>query len=144
MDNKYLTLKGRNKDTWYIQMRVPKDLQNIVKKDFIKQSTGTSDLIIARKERDELLNQFRDLQERAEQGEFKLFVDGYLGIPKDKLLDIQEEVTDKLREEYPWVGHKEQGELPEPTDTELAEVDALSYLITGERPDNIRYLFHKP
>ena len=138
MDNKYLTLKGRNKDTWYIQMRVPKDLQNIVKKDFIKQSTGTSDLIIARKERDELLNQFRDLQERAEQGEFKLFVDGYLGIPKDKLLDIQEEVTDKLREEYPWVGHKEQGELPEPTDTELAEVDALSYLITGERPDKYK------
>ena len=46
-NNRYLTLKGRNKDTWYIQVRVPKHLQKIANKSFIKQSTKTSDIKLA-------------------------------------------------------------------------------------------------
>ena len=57
--NKYLTLKGRNKDTWYIQVRVPKHLHKIAKKSFIKQSTKTSDIKLARKQRDEVVGQLK-------------------------------------------------------------------------------------
>ena len=71
-NNKYLTLKGRNKDTWYIQIRAPKHLQSIAKQTFIKQSTKTSDIKQARKKRDEVLGQLKSLEERAAQGEFKL------------------------------------------------------------------------
>jgi len=136
--NKYLTLKGRNKDTWYIQVRVPKHLHKIAKKSFIKQSTKTSDIKLARKQRDEVVGQLKSLEERHAQGEFKLLVDNYLGLDKEKLLEIQEQVTDKLRDEYPWVGHPEQGDLPNPTDEEMVEVDALSYAITGKMPDKYK------
>ena len=67
MDNRYLTLKGRNKDTWYIQVRVPKHLQKIAKKTFIKQSTKTSDIKVARKLRDEIVGQLKSLDERNAQ-----------------------------------------------------------------------------
>ena len=136
--NKYLTLKGRNKDTWYIQVRVPKHLHKIAKKSFIKQSTKTSDIKLARKQRDEVVGQLKSLEERHAQGEFKLLVDNYLGLDKEKLLEIQEQVTDKLRDEYLWVGHPEQGDLPNPTDEEMVEVDALSYAITGKMPDKYK------
>jgi integrase len=138
MDNKYLTLKGRNKDTWYIQVRVPKHLQKIAKKSFIKQSTKSSDIKEARKQRDEIVGQLKSLDERNAQGEFKLLVDNYLGIDKEKLLEIEEQVTDKLRDEFPWVGHPEQGDLPNPTDAEMVEADALSYLITGKMKDKYK------
>ena len=137
-DNRYLTLKGRNKDTWYVQIRVPKHLQNISKRAFIKQSTRTSDIKEARKKRNEILGQLKSLGDRAAQGEFKLLVDNYLGIDKEKLIEIQEQVTDKLRDEYPWVGHPEQGNLPNPSDAEMVEADALSYSITREMPDKYK------
>ena len=138
MDNRYLTLKGRNKDTWYIQVRVPKHLQKIAMKAFIKQSTKSSDIKEARKQRDEIIGQLKSLEERAAQGEFKLLVDNYLRMDKEKLKDMQEHLTDSLRDEYPWVGHPQQGDLPNPTDTEMVEVDALSYAITGEMKDKYK------
>ena len=138
MDNKYLTLKGRNKDTWYIQVRVPKHLQKVVKKSFIKQSTKSSDIKEARKQRDEIVGQLKSLEERAAQGEFKLLVDNYLRIDKEKLLEIQEQVTDALRDEYPWVGHAEQKDLPNPKDDEMIQADALSYAITGQIKDKYK------
>ena len=67
MDNKYLTPKGRNKDTWYIQVRVPKNLQKVVKKPFIKQSTKSSDIKEARKQRDEIVGQLKSLEEIMER-----------------------------------------------------------------------------
>ena len=138
MDNKYLTLKGRNKDTWYIQVRIPKHLQKIAERTFIKKSTKTSDIKVARKLRDEVVGQIKSLDERAAQGEFKLLVDNYLKFDKNKLAEIQEQVTDKLRDEYPWVGHPEQGSLPNPADSEMVQVDALSYAITGEMKDKYK------
>ena len=137
-NNKYLTLKGRNKDTWYIQVRVPKHLHKITKQSFIKKSTRTSDVKIARKQRDEIVGQLKSLEERHAQGEFKLIVDNHLGLDRDKLLEIEEQVTDKLRADYPWVGHPEQGDLPNPTDDELVEADALSFLIRGKMKDKYK------
>jgi integrase len=43
-----------------------------------------------------------------------------------------------LRAEYPWIGHPEQGDLPNPTDAEMVEADALSYLITGKMKDKYK------
>ena len=137
-NNKYLTLKGRNKDTWYIQIRVPKPLQGIIHKEIIKKSVSTSDVIVAREERDNILNQLTELKERQEQGEFKVFVDGYLGIDKDELKILREQLSDKLSEEFPWVGHPEQGTLPNPPESETIQFDAMNYVIDGTMPDKYK------
>ena len=54
-DNKYLVLRGKNKDIYFIQKRLPKNLSNIIGKDFIKKSLETKNINIARKKRDEIL-----------------------------------------------------------------------------------------
>ena len=54
-DNKYLVLRGKNKDIYFIQKRLPKNLSNIMGKDFIKKSLETKNINIARKKRDEIL-----------------------------------------------------------------------------------------
>ena len=48
-DNKYLVLRGKNKDIYFIQKRLPKNLSNIIGKDFIKKSLETKNINIARK-----------------------------------------------------------------------------------------------
>ena len=50
-DNQHLVLKGKNKDIWFIRMRVPKELKPIIKKEYINQTTGSSDIKVARKKR---------------------------------------------------------------------------------------------
>ena len=54
-DNKSLVLRGKNKDIYFIQKRLPKNLSNIIGKDFIKKSLETKNIDIARKKRDEIL-----------------------------------------------------------------------------------------
>lgn len=54
-DNKYLVLRGKNKDIYFIQKRLSKNLSNIMGKDFIKKSLETKNIDIARKKRDEIL-----------------------------------------------------------------------------------------
>ena len=54
-DNKYLVLRGKNKDIFFIQKRLSKNLSNIIGKDFIKKSLETKNIDIARKKRDEIL-----------------------------------------------------------------------------------------
>ena len=54
-DDKYLVLRGKNKDIYFIQKRLPKNLSNIIGKDFIKKSLETKNINIARKKRDEIL-----------------------------------------------------------------------------------------
>ena len=45
-DNKYLVLRGKNKDIYFIQKRLPKNLSNIMGKDFIKKSLETKSHIV--------------------------------------------------------------------------------------------------
>ena len=54
-NDKYLVLRGKNKDIYFIQKRVSKDISKIIGKDFIKKSLGTKNLHIARQKRDEIL-----------------------------------------------------------------------------------------
>ena len=54
-NNKYLVLRGKNKDIYFIQKRLSKNLSKILGKDFIKKSLETKNIDIARKKRDEIL-----------------------------------------------------------------------------------------
>ncbi|MBL6903527.1 MAG: hypothetical protein ISR29_04930 [SAR86 cluster bacterium] len=53
--DKYLVLRGKNKDIYFIQKRVSKKVSKIIGKDFIKKSLETSDIKVARDKRDEML-----------------------------------------------------------------------------------------
>jgi ATP-dependent phosphoenolpyruvate carboxykinase len=53
--DKYLVLRGKNKDIYFIQKRVSKKVSKIIGKDFIKKSLETSDIKVARDKRDEIL-----------------------------------------------------------------------------------------
>ena len=62
-DNKYLVLRGKNKDIYFIQKRLSKNLAAIIGKEFIKKSLETKNIDIARKKRDEILKEL-DLIEK--------------------------------------------------------------------------------
>jgi len=60
-DDKYLVLRGKNKDIYFIQKRLSKDQALILGKDFIKKSLETTDIDIAREKRDKILKELADL-----------------------------------------------------------------------------------
>ena len=70
-DDKYLVLRGKNKDIYFIQKRLPKNLSNIIGKDFIKKSLETKNINIARKKRDEILAEL-DLLSKNVAGEVNI------------------------------------------------------------------------
>ena len=70
-DNKYLVLRGKNKDIYFIQKRLPKNLSNIIGKDFIKKSLETKNIDIARKKRDKILAEL-DLLSKNAAGEINI------------------------------------------------------------------------
>ena len=70
-NNKYLVLRGKNKDIYFIQKRLPKNLSNIIGKDFIKKSLETKNIDIARKKRDEILAEL-DLLSKNAAGEINI------------------------------------------------------------------------
>ena len=53
--DKYLVLRGKNRDIYFIQKRVSKKVSKIIGKEFIKKSLETSDIIVAREKRDKIL-----------------------------------------------------------------------------------------
>tara|TARA_B110000459_G_scaffold122533_1_gene134906 strand:+ start:1139 stop:1603 length:465 start_codon:yes stop_codon:yes gene_type:complete len=53
--DKYLVLRGKNRDIYFIQKRVSKKVSEIIGKEFIKKSLETSDIIVARDKRDKIL-----------------------------------------------------------------------------------------
>ena len=70
-NNKYLVLRGKNKDIYFIQKRLPKNLSNIIGKDFIKKSLETKNIDIARKKRDKILAEL-DLLSKNAAGEINI------------------------------------------------------------------------
>ena len=56
-NNKYLVLRGKNKDIYFIQKRLSKEQASILGKDFIKKSLETTDIYIAREKRDKILKE---------------------------------------------------------------------------------------
>ena len=60
-DDKYLVLRGKNKDIYFIQKRVSRDIANIIGKEFIKKSLETTNIVIARQKRDKILQELEEI-----------------------------------------------------------------------------------
>ena len=63
-EDKYLVLRGKNKDIYFIQKRVSKDISKIIGKEFIKKSLGTSNIHIARQKRDQILKELDEISSK--------------------------------------------------------------------------------
>jgi len=64
-DDKYLVLRGKNKDIYFIQKRVSRDISSIIGKEFIKKSLETTDIVIARQKRDQILQELEEIASNA-------------------------------------------------------------------------------
>ena len=60
-NDKYLVLRGKNKDIYFIQKRLSKDLSKIIGKEFIKKSLETKNIHIARQKRDEIIDELEQI-----------------------------------------------------------------------------------
>ncbi len=63
-NDKYLVLRGKNKDIYFIQKRVSKKISSIIGKEFIKKSLETNDISIARERRDKILDELNELERK--------------------------------------------------------------------------------
>ena len=63
-EDKYLVLRGKNKDIYFIQKRVSKDISKVIGKEFIKKSLGTSNIHIARQKRDQILKELEEISSK--------------------------------------------------------------------------------
>jgi hypothetical protein len=63
-EDKYLVLRGKNKDIYFIQKRVSKDISKIIGKEFIKKSLRTSNIHIARQKRDQILKELVEISSK--------------------------------------------------------------------------------
>lgn len=59
--DKYLVLRGKNKDIYFIQKRLSKEISKIIGKEFIKKSLETKDIHIARQKRDKILEELEQI-----------------------------------------------------------------------------------
>ena len=59
--DKYLVLRGKNKDIYFIQKRLSKEMPKIIGKEFIKKSLETTDIHIARQKRDKILEELEQI-----------------------------------------------------------------------------------
>ena len=59
--DKYLVLRGKSKDIYFIQKRLSKDMSKILGKEFIKKSLETTDIHIARQKRDKILEELEQI-----------------------------------------------------------------------------------
>ena len=63
-EDKYLVLRGKNKDIYFIQKRVSKDISKIIGKEFIKKSLETTNIHIARQKRDQILKELEEISSK--------------------------------------------------------------------------------
>ena len=59
--DKYLVLRGKNKNIYFIQKRLSKEMSKIIGKEFIKKSLETKDIHIARQKRDKILEELEQI-----------------------------------------------------------------------------------
>ena len=69
-NDKYLVLRGKNKDIYFIQKRVSKKVSSLIGRDFIKKSLETSDINVARAKRDEILKELMTYESSEYSNEF--------------------------------------------------------------------------
>ena len=92
-NDKYLVLRGKNKDIYFIQKRVSKKVASIIGKDFIKKSLETDNIDIARSKRDVILKElsFYENQEKKYESQQFVEIDG-----DDSIKPVQKDLKSKL------------------------------------------------
>ena len=93
-NDKYLVLRGKNKDIYFIQKRVSKKVASIIGKDFIKKSLETDNIDIARSKRDVILKElsFYENQEKKEENQQFVEIDG-----DDSIKPVYKDLKSKLQ-----------------------------------------------
>ena len=93
-NDKYLVLRGKNKDIYFIQKRVSKKVASIIGKDFIKKSLETDNIDIARSKRDVILKElsFYENQEKKDESQQFVEIDG-----DDSIKPVHKDLKSKLQ-----------------------------------------------
>ena len=93
-NDKYLVLRGKNKDIYFIQKRVSKKVASIIGKDFIKKSLETDNIDIARSKRDEILKELSFYENQEKKYESQQFVEIDEG---DSIKPVHKDLKSKLQ-----------------------------------------------
>ena len=98
--DKYLVLRGKNKNIYFIQKRVSKKISSIIGKDFIKKSLETEDIHIAREKRDAILEELNEIEKNATKDYIKaennVPISGELNLSNEYIKDITKTHTENV------------------------------------------------
>ena len=101
-EDKYLVLRGKNKDIYFIQKRVSKDISKIIGKEFIKKSLETTNIHIARQRRDQILKELEEISSKVTLDEENIIKNegskDIIGVTTNKNAEIDHE-RDKMEDE---------------------------------------------
>ena len=86
-DDKYLVLRGKNKDIYFIQKRVSKHISKIIGKDFIKKSLETTDIHIARLKRDQILKELEEISVKVALEDENIIENEEIDHEEDRMVD---------------------------------------------------------
>ena len=84
-DDKYLVLRGKNKDIYFIQKRVSRKVSKLIGKDFIKKSLETSDIFIARAKRDKILAELASIEAMSTNNEDQINANEDIEMPNNEI-----------------------------------------------------------
>ena len=102
-EDKYLVLRGKNKDIYFIQKRVSKDISKIIGKEFIKKSLGTSNIHIARQKRDQILKELEEISSKVTLDKENIIENkdsmDIVSVTTNKNSEIDHEKRDKMEDE---------------------------------------------
>jgi len=93
-NDKYLVLRGKNKDIYFIQKRVSRKVSKLIGKDFIKKSLETSDILIARAKRDKILAELKSIEAMSTNNEDQFNINEDIEIQNNEI-----EALNKLNKE---------------------------------------------
>lgn len=100
--DKYLVLRGKNKDIYFIQKRVSKDISKIIGKEFIKKSLETTNIHIARQRRDQILKELEEISSKVTLDKENIIKNegskDIMGVTTNKNAEIDHE-RDKIEDE---------------------------------------------
>ena len=111
--DKYLVLRGKNKDIYFIQKRLSKEQSSILGYDFIKKSLETTDLSIAIDKRDKILSDLNNISKKlALEGKFNDDIDNIRINESNTYKESNDfdENTDNLEKKHQEMGTKNKSE----------------------------------
>ena len=125
-EDKYLVLRGKNKDIYFIQKRVSKDISKIIGKEFIKKSLGTSNIHIARQKRDQILKELEEISS-------KVTLDKENTIENEDSMDIVSVTTNKNSE----IDHEKRDKMEDEITTKKQKFNIFSLKLPNNKEELI-------